>query len=158
MAQAGGIDATLGPCNIPHSSYTPVDPANRYVAPDVYMRLVQLNATVGMKTVVYDARLYSGTASTRDTAIAFWTPVLANRRVGLARVRPRSCPCDVPFRMDENSHSWGLDRVPPFVNFLPRDVLDNGARGLPGVERVLSFDNYDVSRVTWPPFRPTGIS
>src|SRR4051794_29818769 len=78
MAHAGGIDATFGPCNVPDKSYTPADTANRYVAPDVYMRLVQLNASVGMKTVVYDARLWSDTASVRNQAIAFWQPVLAN--------------------------------------------------------------------------------
>src|SRR3954451_25013053 len=77
MALAGGIDATFGPCNVPDKSYTPADTANRYVAPDVYMRLVQLNATVGMKTVVYDKRLWADAAS-RDQAIEFWRPVLAN--------------------------------------------------------------------------------
>jgi hypothetical protein len=77
MAFAGGIDATFGPCNIPLPGYTPVDPKNRYVPPDVYMRLVLLNATVGMKTVVYDARFW-GTVQERTAAIAFWQPVLAN--------------------------------------------------------------------------------
>src|SRR4051794_8834054 len=44
MVQAAGIDATFGPCNVP-TNYTPAEPGNRYVAPDVYMRLVQLNAS-----------------------------------------------------------------------------------------------------------------
>jgi hypothetical protein len=58
--------------------YSPAFTADRYVAPDVYMRLVQLNATVGMKTVVYDARLWADDFATRDSAIAYWKPVLAN--------------------------------------------------------------------------------
>ena len=82
MALAGGIDATFGPCDIPDPNfkppYSPAFTADRYVAPDVYMRLVQLNATVGMKTVVYDARLWADDFATRDSAIAYWKPVLAN--------------------------------------------------------------------------------
>src|SRR4051812_22685621 len=79
MALAGGIDATFGPCNVPPvPPYTPASADTRYVAPDVYMRLVQLNATVGMKTVVYDKRLWDADIATRDQAIAYWKPVLAN--------------------------------------------------------------------------------
>src|SRR4029079_10738070 len=78
MAMAGGIDATFGPCDIPDPNfkppYSPAFTADRYVAPDVYMRLVQLNATVGMKTVVYDARLWADDFAIRDSAIAYWKP------------------------------------------------------------------------------------
>ena len=66
MAQAAGIDATFGPCNIPDPAYTPIDPKNRYVPPDVYMRLVLLNATVGMKTVVYDQRFWGAPQDRND--------------------------------------------------------------------------------------------
>src|SRR3954447_18898583 len=140
MALAGGIDATFGPCNVPDKSYTPADTANRYVAPDVYMRLVQLNATVGMKTVVYDKRLWADAAS-RDQAIEFWRPVLANIAAwdmgdefpfcpnGMdLNTNPRK-PCD-QVQLDQWPalvHRWSIMRsivepatgIQPFTNFRP---------------------------------------
>jgi hypothetical protein len=147
MALAGGIDATFGPCNVPRPPYTPVDPSNRYVAPDVYMRLVQLNATVGMKTVVYDARLWSTTGSDRDTAIAFWRPVLAN--IAAWDMGDEFNPATSQW--DVLKARWAIMRsivepatgVRPFTNFLGDTTsLDKALHDLPGVDRLLSFDLY----------------
>jgi hypothetical protein len=158
MAAAGGIDATFGPCNIPDPSYTPANTANRYVAPDVYMRLVQLNATVGMKTVVYDARLWADDFATRDTAIAFWKPVLANIAAWDMGDEFRPCPdlntpssaCD-PNEWPTLVHRWSTMRsiiepatgIAPFTNFRPfPNEIEMALHDLPGVERLLSFDQY----------------
>ena len=61
-----GIDATFGPCNVPVPEYSVIDTKNRYVEPEVYMRLVELNASVGMKTLVFDKRLWSDDPKVRD--------------------------------------------------------------------------------------------
>ena len=145
MAFAGGIDATFGPCNIPQAGYSPVDPKNRYVAPDVYMRLVLLNATVGMKTVVYDARFW-GAPQDRTAAIAYWQPVLAN--IAAWDVGDEYNPA-VPGQWNTLKSRWMIMRnivepatgVQPFTNFLPT-VLDMALTDLPGSERLLSFAIY----------------
>jgi hypothetical protein len=149
MAQIAGIDATFGPCNIPTPPYTPADPSNRYVPPDVYMRLVLLNATVGMKTVVYDARLWSTDPLVRSTAIGFWTPVLAD-----------IAAWDMGDEFDPAKPEWAVLKtrwvtmhtkiepttgVKPFVNFLPT-ALDQALIDLPGIGQLLSFDQYDGDR------------
>jgi hypothetical protein len=146
MAQASGIDATFGPCNIPAAGWTPAFPKNRYVPPDVYMRLVKLNATVGMKTVVYDDRLWD--PQHQAEAIAFWQPVLAN-----------IAAWDMGDEFDPDGTEWDILKsrwilmrsavepatgVPPFTNFLPTaDALDKALTDLPGVDRLLSFAKYD---------------
>ena len=146
MALAGGIDATFGPCNIPKEPYSPAFTSNRYVAPDVYMRLVKLNASVGMKTVVYDQRLWD--PQMQAGAIAYWQPVLAN-----------IAAWDMGDEFNPDGTEWGILRsrwmlmrsavepatgVPPFTNFLPTThALDTALTDLPGVERLLSFAKYD---------------
>jgi hypothetical protein len=147
LADAGGIDATFGPCNVPDPSYTPVNTANRYVPPDVYMRLVQLNASVGMKTVVFDGRLWSDSASTRSDAITFWRPVLAN--IAAWDMGDEFRP-NILAEWNALKARWGIMRtfvepatgVQPFVNFLP-NALNQALTDLPGVERLLSFDQYN---------------
>lgn len=146
MAEVGGIDATFGPCNVPSPTYTPAFTANRYVSSDTYMRLVQLNATVGMKTVVYDDRLWSPDPLVRNTAIGYWTPVLAN-----------IAAWDMGDEFDPTGPEWTilktrwntmrtfvepLTGVQPFANFLPTS-LDQALKDLPGSERLLSFAKYD---------------
>jgi hypothetical protein len=146
LADAGGIDATFGPCNVPSPSYTPANSANRYVVPDVYMRLVQLNATVGMKTVVRDERLWSTSASTRNDAINFWTPVLPN--IAAWDMGDEFDPTK-PVEWKALKDRWATVRtyvepltgVQPFANFLP-GALDKALADLPGVDRLLSFDQY----------------
>src|SRR4051794_5484822 len=165
MALAGGIDATFGPCNVPDPSYTPADTANRYVPFDVYMRLVQLNASVGMKTVVYDARLWSDKPSVQQQAIDFWRPVLANIAAwdmgdefpfcpnGMdLNTNPRK-PCD-QVQLDQWPalvHRWSIMRsivepatgIQPFTNFRPfPEEIKQALVDLPGIERLLSFDQY----------------
>ena len=78
MATVGGIDATFGPCIAEGPDYTPETPGQRYVSPAEYMKLVRLNAQVGMETVVYDARMWSTNAAVRDVALAFWAPEFGN--------------------------------------------------------------------------------
>ncbi|MEO8265308.1 MAG: hypothetical protein ABI706_07320, partial [Ilumatobacteraceae bacterium] len=147
MAFAGGIDATFGPCNIPVAGYTPVDPKNRYVAPDVYMRLVLLNATVGMKTVVYDARFW-GSFQDRTDAISYWRPVLAN--IAAWDLGDEYGPPPSP-QWNVLRSRWTIVHtivepatgVQPFTNFLPDpDVLNLALTDLPGSERLLSFATY----------------
>jgi hypothetical protein len=151
MALAGGIDATFGPCNIPDPKfkppYSPAFTADRYVAPDVYMRLVQLNATVGMKTVVYDKRLWDTDFAIRDQAIAFWKPVLANIAAWDMGDEFDPATPDWQFLVDR----WQIMRtivepatgIQPFTNFLPfPDAIQQGLDQLPGLDRLLSFDRY----------------
>ena len=147
LADAGGIDATFGPCNVPTPPYTPISTSNRYVLPDVYMRLVQLNATVGMKTVVRDDRLWSNSSTTRNDAINFWRPVLAN--IAAWDMGDEFDPT-IAAQWNVLKARWTtminfvepLTGVQPFANFLPTS-LNQALADLPGVERLLSFDQYD---------------
>ena len=145
MAVAAGIDATFGPCNIPKPPYSAAFTSNRYVPPDVYMRLVQLNATVGMKTVVYDQRLWSNQAQDRNAAIAYWRPVLGNIAAWDMGDEFGASEWDIL------KARWTIMRnvvepatgVRPFTNFLPfKETLDRALTDLPGSERLLSFDEY----------------
>jgi hypothetical protein len=147
LANAGGIDATFGPCNIPTEPYSAAFTSNRYVPPDVYMRLVQLNATVGMKTIVYDARFWS-TPQDRNAAIAFWTPVLGS--IAAWDMGDEFDPVKNPAEWNILKLRWTIMRtvvepatgVKPFVNFLPT-TLDQALTDLPGSERLLSFVEYN---------------
>ena len=148
MATAGGIDATFGPCNVPIEPYSPAFTSNRYVAPDVYMRLVKLNATVGMKTVVYDQRLWSLVAQDRNDAVAFWQPVLKD--IAAWDMGDEFDPVGTEWNILKQR--WALMRsdievrtgVKPFTNHLPTTAaLDKALVDLPGVDRLLSFAKYD---------------
>ena len=148
MAQVGGIDATFGPCNVPTPPYTPDQPSNRYVSFDTYMRLVQLNATVGMKTVVYDDRLWSPDPNVRTTAIGFWTPVLSN--IAAWDLGDEFDPAN-PTQWNALKSRWTTVRtyvqpgtgVKPYANFRPEVTsLDKALTDLPGTSELLSFDQY----------------
>lgn len=152
LVQAGGIDATFGPCNVPDPAYTPIDPKNRYVAPDVYMRLVNLNASVGMKTIVYDKRIYSTNATDRAIAIAFWQPVL--NRIAAWDLGDEYNPNDTGpnGQWTVLKQRWDIVHtqvepatgIKPFVNFLGNTTsLSKALTDLPGVQWLLSFDKYD---------------
>lgn len=145
MATSAGIDVTFGPCNIPTPDYTPAFTANRYVSPALYMRLVQINAAAGMKTVVYDARLWSSDAAIRDAALAFWAPVY-----------PHIAAWDMGDEFDPNGPEWPIlierwnlvlahaamrSGIDPFSNHLPTAVGDALA-DLPGSNRLMSFARY----------------
>lgn len=147
MADVSGIDVTFGPCNVPTPDYTPADTANRYVDPITYSRLVATNAAAGMKTVVYDRRLWSDTKSVRDTAIAFWQPMLAN--IAAWDMGDEFDPAGAEWSI--LVHRWGVVRanvtsvtgVPPYANQLPTQAAINAAlRDLPGSEQLISFARY----------------
>lgn len=145
--KAAGVTATFGPCNDPApGTYTPVDPGDRYVAPETYMQLVLLNATVGLKTLVYDPRIYSPVGATRDAAIAYWTPVLRHIQawdVGDEYQPPPST--DWPPLVQR----WNTVRtfvtpttgVPPYTNHVV-EALDRALLDLPGSDQLLSFTRY----------------
>ena len=145
MATAAGIDATFGPCNVPTPDYTPANPANRYVDPATYLRLVQINARAGMKTVVYDARVWSDDAATRETAIAFWQPVYRN-------IAAWDLGDEFQSQFPEWQiliHRWNVVRnfvsrrtgIEPFAN-QNADDAENALADLPGSENLVSFDRY----------------
>jgi hypothetical protein len=145
MATVGGIDATFGPCNVP-TNYTPANTGNRYVTPALYRALVDINAAAGMKTVVYDARLWSTNAPTRATAIEFWTPVL-----------PNIAGWDMGDEFDPREPEWDIlitrwqtvlngataqTGIRPFVNHLSF-ATDEALEDLPGSALLVSFTKYD---------------
>jgi hypothetical protein len=147
MATVAGIDVTFGPCNVPTPDYTPANTANRYVDPQTYARLVSINASVGMKTVVYDARIWSDTPSVRAAALAFWQPQLAN-----------IAAWDMGDEFDPDGaewpvlvHRWNLVRsaitpstgIQPFTNLLSDTrSVDAALRDLPGSDQLVSFARY----------------
>lgn len=145
MAVDAGIDVTFGPCNVPTPDYTPAFTANRYVSPDQYRRLVDINAAAGMKTVVYDARLWSANAVVRADATQFWAPVYQH-----------IAAWDLGDEFDPAGSEWPLliqrwnrvlaDVTPmsgirPFTNHLPW-ATDEALADLPGNDRLLSFAWY----------------
>lgn len=69
LAVKAGIDATMGPCLRPlFPGYTAAFPGQRYADRDTYAWLVDINASVGMKTYVYDPQVWNDPAE----ALAFW--------------------------------------------------------------------------------------
>ncbi len=145
MAVTSGIDVTFGPCNVPTPDYTPAFTANRYVSPDQYRRLVDINAVAGMKTVVYDARLWSANQSVRIDAAQFWAPVYEH-----------IAAWDMGDEFDPAGSEWPLlierwnrvladvttvSGIRPFSNhlfFATDEALDD----LPGTQSLLSFTMY----------------
>lgn len=143
---ASGVTATFGPCNDPApGTYTVVNPGTRYVNPATYMQLVLLNATVGMKTLVYDARIYSADGATRDLALAFWQPVLDHIQAW-----------DLGDEYQPDQPEWNVlktrwnivrtfvtptSHVPPFANHVV-EGLDRALLDLPGSDQLLSFTRY----------------
>lgn len=149
LASKAGINATMGPCMPPDwSSYTPAEPGSRYVDPDTYARLTELNASVGMKTVVFDARLWSTDATVRQAAIDYWTPSL-----------PWIRAFDLGDEFDPASVEWTVlmarwrimidivfpaTGVGPFTNhFGFSEVLSKALIDMPEQRAHLSFDSYD---------------
>ncbi|MCU1388842.1 MAG: hypothetical protein JWL72_2180 [Ilumatobacteraceae bacterium] len=145
MAVFGGIDATFGPCKDGSPGYSPANPGDRYVSPDQYMRVVQINASVGMKTIVYDARVWSTDPAVRTAAKDFWRPVYRN-----------IAAWDMGDEFDPASSEWQMlvdrtnivlsdvavdSRVQPYTNY-SGDAVDRAVRDVPGAKRMLSFDFY----------------
>ncbi|MFN8023532.1 MAG: hypothetical protein U0Q03_18530 [Acidimicrobiales bacterium] len=146
MAVDSGIDVTFGPCNVPNPDYTPAFTSNRYVSPEMYRRLVDINAAAGMKTVVYDARIWSTDASVRSTALAFWAPVFSHIEAWDLGDEFEPSGSEWPILVQR----WNLVRsqvtpasgIEPFVNHLYW-ATDEALRDLPGTEQLLSFTRYD---------------
>ncbi len=146
MAVFSGIDATFGPCKDGPVGYSPAAPGDRYATPAVYMRLVEINAAVGMKTVVYDQRVWSLDPAIRTAAKDFWRPVYEH-----------IAAWDMGDEFDPSGPEWQIliDRtkvvladvtmdsfVQPFTNHLA-DAVDNAIADVPGSRQLLSFDKYD---------------
>ena len=149
LATTAGIDATFGPCMPPDwSTYSPAEPGARYVDPDTYARVTELNASVGMKTVVYDARLWSADDTVRQAAIDFWMPSIAWIRA-----------FDLGDEYDPGGPEWAVlisrwrtmidivllaTGVGPFTNhFGFAEVLSKVLVDMPEHRAHLSFDQYD---------------
>ena len=145
MAVGAGIDVTFGPCNVPTPDYTPAFTANRYVDPITYARLVTINADVGMKTVVYDARVWSIDPAVRSAAIAFWQPMLGH--IAAWDMGDEFAPDSAEWEILEQR--WSVVRadvtvrtgVQPFTNHLV-ETTEAALRDLPGSANLLSFTRY----------------
>lgn len=148
LHSVAGIDATLGPClAVDWSTYTPANPGGRYLDPQGYLYLTVINANAGMKTVVYDARIWSTSASVRQQAIDFWYPHRAWIRA-----------FDMGDEFDPASSDWNIlvarwnrvlayvtpaTGIGPYTNNLPW-ALDEALRDMPAQANHLSYDQYDV--------------
>lgn len=142
-----GIDATMGPCILPDATYSPAEPGRRYVDPETYLRLTVINAQEGgMKTVVYDKRLWSDDATVRQAAIDFWAPHVAWVRA-----------FDMGDEFDPSGPDWQILvkrwqimkeyivpklGVEPYTNNLGSlAILRQSIQDLPG-QAIVSFDAY----------------
>lgn len=147
LRNVAGIDASFGPCLPPPANYTPSNPGSRYLDPAGYKRALLNNAAAGMKTIIYDARIWSTSAATRQAAINFWQPHLANIRAW-----------DMGDEFDPASSDWNIlvarwnrvltyvtpaTGVGPFTNHLPW-ALDEALRDMPAQVNHLSYDMYNV--------------
>lgn len=149
LAVNAGIDATFGPCMPPDwSTYTAAEPGGRYVDPDTYARVTELNASVGMRTVVYDARLWSTDVAVRQSTIDYWMPSVDWIRA-----------FDMGDEFDPRGADWPVlvarwrtlldfvtpaTGVGPFTNHLPfSEVLSQALIDMPEHVAHLSFDCYD---------------
>lgn len=147
LHDVAGIDASFGPCLPPPANYTPANPGSRYLDPAGYKRAVLNNAAAGMKTIVYDARIWSTNAATRQAAIDYWQPHLANIRAW-----------DMGDEFDPATPEWAtlvsrwnlvlqyvtpVTGVGPFSNHLPW-ALDEALRDMPAHVNHLSYDLYNV--------------
>jgi hypothetical protein len=142
---AHGITATFGPCLPPDwSTYTPATPGQRYADPATYRRLVAVNAAAGLRTYVYDARLWADDPTVRASALTEWAPYT-----------PWIAGWDMSDEWDadqwpELERRWNLvwseataaTGIEPITNNLP--WMAERAIALPG--DVVSFDDYDVDR------------
>jgi hypothetical protein len=151
MAEFGGIDATFGPCNdpsgVPPYPYTPTNPGLRYVDPATYMQVVQINANAGMKTVVYDARIWSTLKADRDAAVAFWAPVLDHIKAWDLGDEWNPPPATEWATLNTRWDTVLADvavrtKILPYTNH-DRNSLDESLRDLPGSASLLSFTQYE---------------
>jgi len=148
LANVAGMDATFGPCMAPGPAYSPSNNDGRYVDPDMYMKLVNLNASVGMKTYVYDARMWSEDPAIRTSAVEFWTPVF-----GYISGWDMGDEFAPGYEMDILVARWKIVEslgtgILPFTNHLPNrpeygSAIDRWISQMPDAARQrISFDSY----------------
>jgi hypothetical protein len=145
MAVYSGIDATFGPCKEPDPGYTPAEPLDRYVSPELYRRLILINREVGMQTVVYDKRIWSPDPTVRNEAKVFWRPYYDD-----------IAAWDMGDEFDPSKPEWktliqrtnvvlgdvALDsNVQPYTNHVG-SAVEQAIAQVPGSTRMLSFDFY----------------
>ncbi|HRE02502.1 MAG TPA: hypothetical protein PLV68_14460, partial [Ilumatobacteraceae bacterium] len=145
MARDAGIDATFGPCRGWFPGYSAAFPGDRYVDAATYMQLVRLNASVGMQTVVYDARVWDADPAVRAAAKQFWRPVyehIAAWDVG-DEYFPESDEWQLLIeRMQIVLDDVTLDSgVYPYTNHIS-DAVELALEEVPDQTRLLSFDLY----------------
>lgn len=150
LATKAGIDASFGPCLPPDwSSYSTAEPGQRYLDPAGYMRAVLNNAAAGMKTIVYDARIWSTDPNVRQQAIDFWMPQIGHIRAW-----------DMGDEFDPAGSEWYIlvqrwntvlatitpvTGVGPFTNHLGfSTVLAQALVDMPAQIAHLSYDSYDI--------------
>jgi hypothetical protein len=136
-----GVDVTFGPCLPADGSYTAAEPGIRYATVDVYYRLVELNAAHGIRTVVYDARVWSDDPQVRAQAVDYWGPMLGN-----IAAWDMGDEFD-PVQYDLLEHRWltmsdvvQVTGIHGFTNNLPGYLAGDTFTGL--FNDLYSFDNY----------------
>jgi hypothetical protein len=147
LAFVAGIDAAMGPCLPPPSNYSPAYPGSRYMAPHDYLRTLLVHKNAGMKTFVYDARIWSTDPSVRNAAIEYWRPHFNWIRAW-----------DMGDEFDPDGSEWPIlvsrwntvmahvvpaTGIGPFSNHLPW-ALDEALRDMPAHASHLSYDLYNV--------------
>jgi len=147
MAKVAGIDVSMGPCMPPDSNYTTSNPGSRYVDPQTYLHATVINANAGIKTVVYDARIWNDDPAVRQQAIDFWMPHLAWIRAW-----------DMGDEFDPGTNDWQIlvhrwnivlthivpvTNVGPFTNHLGSvSTIEQALIDLPNQGSHLSYDAY----------------
>jgi len=150
MHSVAGIDATMGPC-LPYDNYNPADTGTRYDTPQNYMRLLYINAKAGMKTIIYDQRLWDDNPFVRAVAYSYWKPVYAS-----------IAAWDMGDEFDPATDQWKtlvsrwkimIDNTLPQTGIKPftnhtwiHDGIGKGLIDLPYNNWMLSFDQYDYDQ------------
>lgn len=159
LSNSAGIDAIFGRCNPPDwSTYTPANPTVRYMNADEYKRLAIAASRHGIKTVVYDARVWSSDPAVRQEALNFWMPLKDWVRAW-----------DMGDEFDPISPDWQLliqrwyivlDHITPQIGVGPvtnnlggQSIADAALRDMPEQAKHYSFDAYGEG----PNGEPTGI-
>jgi hypothetical protein len=148
MARVAGIDATMGPCRPGGASYSAAFPGSRYVSPQDYLRVAWTNAVAGMKTVVYDARMWSDDPNQRQEGYDFW-----GSHLDWVRAWDMGDEFDPASPQWETlKHRWHImltstlsaTGIGPFTNHLgSAAVLERALSDRPRAGAHLSFDLYD---------------
>lgn len=147
LAVDSGVDVTMGPCLNPNGNFSPTFPGGRYASAQVYMALVELNASVGMKTVVYDERVWNDVPSVRQEAMDSWAPLM--QHIAAWDMGDEFAPGTGDWEIF--SHRWNnvltyvtpTTGVGPFTNNLGTVASFEAMVKLPGGNVHYSYDAYD---------------